>query len=316
MSDCHSEFISFDKTISLTKQEKERLMISRNSIEKRIRVHLDSINYYEPTFRGQGSFELGTIVRPVSGRYDLDLGVYFEELCGHPRDWPTTETVHKHLANSVRGKTSIKPIDKGSCVRVIYKSPYKNNADLAYHIDLPIYAYRKLFWSDEVKTVIGFKGKKQWSEYSSPEDFEDWFESKSYLNEDDPNQLRRLVKYLKSWKTVQPKSPKIPDGMILTTLMGKNYQPHERDDIAFYNTVLEFYNRIFCIFRVIKPVEPYNNLAQELSGFQKRNFKKRISSLLGNSQRAIDTERHYEALKFWKKVFKDRFVSTKKLKVK
>lgn len=316
MSNCHKEFIALNKTISLSNQERTKLLTSRNAVEKRIRNYLAAIKYYTPTFKEQGSFSMNTIVRPISGRYDLDLGIYFKELHGHPRDWPTTETIHKHIVDSVRGQTSIKPKDKNPCVRLIYKSPYQNNVDLAYHIDLPIYAYRKSFWSGEVNTVIGFKGEKQWSEYSSPEDFEKWFETQSNLNKKDPNQLRRLVKYLKAWKSVQPKSPKIPDGMVLTVLMGKNYQPHERDDIAFYNTVLEFYERIWWMFSVIKPVEPKNDLAEDLISPQKKNFKKRIKSLLRNGKKAIDAEKHNEAIRFWKKVFKYRFVETENLKVR
>lgn len=316
MSDCHEDFLRFNKSISLSKEERSKLLTSRNAVEKRIRNYLSSIKYYTPTFREQGSFAMNTIVRPISGRYDLDLGVYFEELKGNPKNWPTTETVHRHIANSVRGQTSIRPIDKGPCIRVIYKSPYQNNVDLAYHIDLPVYAYRTSLWTDEIKTVIGFKGEKQWSEYSSPADFEKWFENQSSLNSNDSNQLRRLVKYFKAWKSVQPKSPKIPDGMLLTVLMAKNYEPDERDDIAFYNTVVTFYNKIWWWFSVTKPTDPKNDLAEELSDLQKSNFKKRIKTLIDNGEKAIDSSKHEESIKLWKSVFKSRFVVPEKLVIR
>jgi len=187
---------------------------------------------------------------------------------------------------------------------------------LAYHIDLPVYAYRTSFWTDEIKTVIGFKGEKQWSEYSSPADFEKWFENQSSLNSTDSNQLRRLVKYLKAWKSVQPKSPKIPDGMLLTVLMAKNYEPDERDDIAFYNTVVAFYNRMWWWFSVTKPTDPENDLAEELSDLQKSNFKKRIKNLIDNGEKAIDSSKHEESKKLWKSVFKSRFVVPEKLVIR
>jgi len=251
---------------------------------------------------------MDTIIRPISGRYDLDLGVYFSDLTGNPKDWPRTETIHRHIADAVRGQTSIKPIDKAPCVRLIYKSPYPDNSDLSYHIDLPVYAYKKSFWNSEIQTVIGYKGEKQWSELSNPSQFQSWFTAQANLNVNDPKQLNRIVKYLKAWKSVQPKSPKIPDGMLLTVLMAKNYQPDLRDDISFYKTIKAFYNRVWWMFSVIKPVEPKNDLAEELTKSQRSNFLKRIKKLMELSKKAIETQDDNYALKIWNQVFRKRFI--------
>lgn len=307
MANCHEQFLRFNKAISLTEQEKKKLIGSRNSVSSKIKTHLKSINYYKPVFREQGSFKMGTIIRPRSGRYDLDLGIYFPELKGNPSDWPKTETIHKHIVEAISGHTSLKPIDKSSCIRLIYKSPYSNNIDLSYHIDLPIYGYKESFWTSEVKTVIGFKGERQWSEYSSPMEFQKWFEEKSNLNYEDTNQLRRLVQYLKAWKDNQQTSPKMPDGMILTVLAAKNYEPHDRDDIALYNMVVEFYYRLWWWFSVTKPVEPNNDLAEKLTRKQERNFLTRAKKLLNLGSKAIDEKSQSKSVDTWVRIFGERF---------
>ena len=202
--------------------------------------------------------------------------------------------------------TTIRPIDKKSCVRLVYKSPYSNATDLSYHIDLPVYGYKTNIWG-ETTIVIGFKGQEQWSEESNPDRFQSWFQGRCNLNRSDPQQLKRIIKYLKGWKDKNPNYPKLPDGMVLTVLAGKNYEPHSRDDISLFNTVLQFYNKIYWWFSVIKPVEPENNLVEDLSYTQKQNFKERISKMIDRMGKAIDEEDHVKSLKIWSTIFGDRF---------
>ena len=103
MSDCHKELLNFSNTLSLSDSEVERLRASRDAVAKKIHNYFLYKNNWKPEFKGQGSFTMGTIIRPLSGSYDLDLGVYFSELTGRPSNWPTTETIHKHIVNSVSG---------------------------------------------------------------------------------------------------------------------------------------------------------------------------------------------------------------------
>lgn len=315
MINCHNDFMKFNMAISLTANEKRKLETSRDAIANKIDRHFREKGYQSPKFIGQGSFSMNTSIRPLEGYYDLDLGVYLTGLKGDPEDWPRTETIHQLIYRAIEGHTSIKPISKSSCVRVIYRSPYVNNEDISYHIDLPVYAFKKSFWSEEVKTVIGFKGDKQWSEYSNPKDFINWFQGKCNQNRKDSEQLKRVVKYLKAWKDNLPKSPKMPSGMILTVLAAKNYKQDLRDDIAFINTVKEFEYRLKWLFQIIKPVEPENDLSESLSDREEENFMQRVDSLIAISEDAIGAQKYEQSIGKWSRIFGPRFTNNNKNKL-
>lgn len=66
-------------------------------------------------------------------------------ICPDQAKWPTPETVHNWLVKATDGHTNEKPIDKKTCVRVVYAGQY--------HVDLPAYAE---FLSDY---LLGFATK-------------------------------------------------------------------------------------------------------------------------------------------------------------
>jgi hypothetical protein len=307
MSNCHEDFIRMNVRVSLTEREKQKLRTSRDAIASRIKNHFKSKGYNMPDFKGQGSFSMDTGIRPTTGFYDLDLGVYLKGLGTDANEWPTTETIHNLIFNAVNGQTSIKPIKKSTCVRVVYKSPYVDNNDLSYHIDLPVYAYKKSFWSDEIKTVIALKGDRQWSENSDPSKFTEWFFECCKKNRNDPEQLKRIVKYLKTWKDNMPEYPKMPSGMILTVLAAKNFQPHSRDDVSLIETIKVFYNLLDWLFQIMKPVEPFNDLAKSISENEEDNFMERTEKLIELGEKAIQSNSIQKSKAIWARVFGDRF---------
>jgi hypothetical protein len=307
MSDCHNDFLKLNSAISLNEGEKQKLRTSRDAIASKIKNHFKSKGYSVPEFKGQGSFSMNTSVRPTSGYYDLDLGVYLKGLGTDPDDWPRTESIHNLIFNAVDGHTSITPIRKSTCVRVVYKSPYIDKGDLSYHIDLPVYAYKESFWSEEVKTVIALKGDRQWSEYSDPAKFTSWFFDCCKANTYDQDQLKRLVKYLKTWKDHTPEYPKMPSGMILTVLAAKNFKPGKRDDVSFIETVKNFFNLLEWRFSIEKPVEPFNNLAKGMTDNEIDNFMERMEKLLELGEKAIATTNYQTSKAIWARGFGERF---------
>ncbi len=307
MSNCHEDFLRMNISVSLTEREKKKLRISRDAIGSRIKNHFKSKGYMMPDFKGQGSFSMDTGIRPTTGFYDLDLGVYLKGLGTDPDQWPTTETIHNLIFNAVNGQTSIRPIKKSTCVRVVYKSPYIDKDDLSYHIDLPVYAYKESFWSDEIKTVIALKGDRQWSENSDPSKFTEWFFDCCKKTRSDPEQLKRIVKYLKTWKDNMPEYPRMPSGMILTVLAAKNFQPHSRDDISFIETIKVFYNLLEWLFQIMKPVEPFNDLANAMTDNEIENFMSRTKNLIELGGKALAGTNHKTSRAIWSTFFGDRF---------
>ncbi|KKL84238.1 hypothetical protein LCGC14_1966690, partial [marine sediment metagenome] len=65
MADCSNEFSEFHETIKLTATKRQSLRHSRDAIRDRIKAHFgDDMETEAPSFRGQGSYAMATIVNP------------------------------------------------------------------------------------------------------------------------------------------------------------------------------------------------------------------------------------------------------------
>jgi Second Messenger Oligonucleotide or Dinucleotide Synthetase domain len=129
MADCHSLFLSFNSIIALNSTHKAKLRTSRNAIRERIRRYFrDKQNGFFPKFHGQGSFMMNTIIDPLDGEFDVDDGIYF---IVDEKPSQSVGTFHSWICTAVNGHTQQKPIDKITCVRLVYAGQY--------HLDLPIY---------------------------------------------------------------------------------------------------------------------------------------------------------------------------------
>jgi len=307
MCNCHRLFTEFNKAISLNARERRKLELSRDAIKRKIASHFKTKGYDAPEFIGQGSFTMGTSIRPLKGYYDLDMGVCLHGLGTDSDDWPKTETIHNLIYNAVAGHTSIKPVRKLACIRVVYKSPYMDQGEISYHIDLPVYAIEDSFWNGQ-RMVIGFRGDKQWSESSDLEAFAKWFLTRCQTNLRDRDQLKRIVKYLKAWKENQPTYPKLPSGMILTVLAAKNFKPDTRDDVALIKTVEEFNYLLGWMFSIKKPTVPESNLAEFMTDPEIDNFMSRLEKFAKIGRAALESKGQKQSAKYWQQLFGSRFL--------
>lgn len=307
MADCTDNFSGFNKTISLLPVERNYLRKARRVITDRIRTNFKSrkqIPAFE--FKVQGSYSMGTIVRPLEGDFDLDLGIYFKFPSNNRSEWPIPQTVSGWVLDALKNQTSTTPENKTSCVRVSYK-PVVPGKDYGYHIDIPIYG-RYTGSMRKSHTVIGFNDERQWDEHSDPTGFTDWFNEKCSKNKDDGKQLVRLVRYLKAWKDFQTGAVNMPSGMIMTVLAGKNYYPKVRDDITLYKMLDEIYFRLWWGFWIEKPTAPENNLVKGISDRKREYFMERLKEFKDDAYTAIHSDSKEEAMKLWRKHFGDRFI--------
>lgn len=136
MANLHNEFITFSNEISLSSAQKEELRTSRDSVRDHIRKWMRDKKGISVKFYLQGSYAMHTAVKPINeGEYDIDDGVYLTDYYDmQDENLPSCETVHDWIKQAVKDQTSTDPIDKNTCVRVVYKH--------GYHIDLPIYILR------------------------------------------------------------------------------------------------------------------------------------------------------------------------------
>jgi hypothetical protein len=327
MANSHSLFQNYNQAIKLPDEDREKLKIARNSLRERMKsAYLKLPEKDKKThsieFQSQGSFVMDTIIRPHETDFDLDDGVYFQgSLTEEQRN--DTQIFHDLIIRAVDRNNEIEDvIDKPTCVRVIYDKEYEGR-NLGFHIDLPIYYAENLDTPELAHTEDG------WIE-SSPVEFIAWFEEKTesgfqkvYLLESlkyaEPYekwlsdvrkkdcQLRRIVRYLKSWADLKRKE--MPCGIIMSILAANNYIKNDRDDIALRDTLVEINNDLeennFTCYRPTpkKEEDLFASTPQE----EKDYFKRALESFISSANQAIASPNPKEACLKWKKHLGERF---------
>ncbi|WP_410511765.1 CBASS cGAMP synthase [Paenibacillus sp. BR2-3] len=290
MSDCHDLFTAFHEKIYLHSDKKKSLRSSRNAIRSKIRKYFkDTLKLTEPKFYGQGSYMMNTTINPIDEEYDIDDGIYLQHLEDvDGDDWPTPSTVHNWVIEAVDGHTDTDPLDKNTCVRVIYKAEY--------HVDLPIYVMQ----GDHPKLAHKNKG---WID-SDPKLLTEWFNNEV---SEKGNQLKRIVRYLKAWKDYKNSDPKLPSGMILTILAANHYVEDDQDDAAFAATAKAIHQALSESFSLSRPVFPSEELIADWSTTKQDNFLNKLDSLIKKAGQALEQNDKAKAAGKWIDVFGDRF---------
>lgn len=287
MADLNKLFVEFNDKITLSSSKKENLRTGRDALRKKIKDKFSEKERKNPKFCGQGSYMMKTTTNPIDGEYDLDDGVYIQGYSDKEIDeWPSTSTVHAWIKDAVDGHTSTSPVDKNTCVRVIYVNDY--------HIDLPAYIIK-----DDVAYLAH---KKDGWVVSDPKAFTDWFVGKVTENGE---QLRSLVKYLKAWKEYQNIDLK---GIAVTILVGENYYSYDnRDDLSLLGTLSNIIETLDEDFKCVKPVAPNENIFDGYSETKKNSILSGLKNLRNSLQEAINKEDEKEASDIMIKCFGDRF---------
>ena len=304
MADCHDLFEQFYGEIKLSHSQLDYLKQARNALRKKVREHFDEMEYIRPKFCGQGSYAMSTIINPLDEEYDIDDGVYLQNLDEQDMGrWPSPSTVHKWIYEAAKGHTDEDPVDKRTCIRVAYSGHY--------HVDLPIYGeYDEGFYLAE-------KGAKGWHP-SDPKALTDWF-VKQVRGKGE--QLRRIVRYFKAWGDYQSRRCTLPSGLILTILSVRNFEAGgskttERDDAVFGKTVKNVYVQISRSFRICNPIDEEEVLSERLTEPQKKNFKRLLSVLREAAGAALREDSEKAACKIWKAELGDKFPNCDDVKEK
>lgn len=288
MSDCHDLFKKFYKEINL--KEKDNLKKARDAIRNKIKNYFQNeLKKKKPRFYIQGSYAMNTIVKPIDKEYDIDDGVYIDDL--DLNNLPSPATVHNWIYKAVENHTKEKPIDKNCCIRVKYTGQY--------HVDLPIYTM-----ANGGYPLLADKSERGWHK-SDPKELSDWFQDNIKQKGE---QLRRIVQYSKAWSDYQAKKDrKFTNGLILTVLCVNHYNSYERDDTSFASTIKSIYDNLQINPIVLNPVDASEKLSDRLSDKQLDNFLAKLSSLLDNANDAIKKEDKETSSKIWHNEFGDRF---------
>ena len=285
----HDNYRKFNASITLSSDKKGKLKRSRNAVRYDIRTYFrESLNDKAPRFHQQGSIAMGTTVNPLNGDYDIDDGVYLQNLAEHKADWPSVDKVRGWLIEATKDRTSEPPQNKRNCVRVRYKD--------GYHVDLPSYG------EEDSKYYLSQKTPAPEWVLSDPKEFTDWFLNKIGIHGE---QLRSCVKYLKAWADF--KSIEFP-GIAVTILAAEEFSGNiDRDDLAMKNTVRNILIRLKCSRIISKPVFPYDDVLSSMSDPQIETLLEYLETLLAKLNEAYEEEDEEDAARILQRQYGDRF---------
>lgn len=293
MADCNDLFDKYHDAIKLTSTKRDYLKTSRDAVRDKIRNHFkNALKVNIPKFHGQGSYMTRTIVNPLDREFDIDDGVYLQNLSTDKSKWETPEKVHSWIVAATDGHTNEKPIDKNRCVRVRYANKY--------HIDLPIYCM------DGDKPYLAEKGTEGWH-VSDPKALIVWFNG---VIKSRGEQLRRIIRYFKAWADYQEQngSEKMPSGVTLTVLACQQFESStDHDDSSLVGTARKIVTILEFSKVITRPVDPFDDLAKDLSQKQIDNFIKKLQTLRDVGGEAIKETSKTKASEKWQRLLGDRF---------
>lgn len=288
MADINNLFSGFSDRISLSKTKSDNLKRGRDALREKIIKWFNDNGKQAPSFCWQGSFAMKTTVNPIGdAEYDLDDGIYLDGYSSEDMsEWPATSTVHSWIKSAVTGHTQEDPVDKDTCVRVVYAS--------GYHIDYPVYILK----DDSAYLAHKTKG---WV-LSDPKAFKEWFIQNV---KDEGEQLRSLVKYLKAWKDFKSISLK---GIEITILATDNFNIYEgRDEKSLRDTVYSIISSLEADFSCAKPVAPGEDLFEGATDTKKEDIIGALSDLKDKLDLAIEEKDPKIASDYMISVLGDRF---------
>jgi len=302
VANVQTQFNAFNTTIRLGRFEEEQtLRDKRNVLRARLEEKLPGVfkwhgeDVLSPTFADQGSYEMGTGVKPLNGRdYDIDQGVYFEV----PTSAYESVQLKGRVFEALEGHTPRVEVRR-SCVTVFYEE----NSNPLYRVDLAVYSSGDA--NPDGKDYLA-RGKvnsgpefRTW-DMSSPGTLKETLFSK-FSSEDGRNQYRHVVRYLKRWKDVQFRATGLgaPRGIALTVIAHHyGHFPHYTDPVAMAQVddlaaLIQVVDGAIAAFvttwdpatssfnhrlTVRLPVEPWSDLCERMTDLQMEHFYNKLLS--------------------------------------
>jgi hypothetical protein len=331
MANLQTQFTKFHDNIKLGRfSEEATLREKRDAVLKKLKSGLktvfDAKNEDVPSYTtlDQGSYAMGTGIKPLNGDFDIDIAVMFDIAKSEHgpvvvKTW-VLDAVDEHTGH-VELKTS--------CVTV----QYQNKGEAIYHVDLGVLSSADS--NSDGKSYIA-KGRiaaldenKIWKE-SNPALLEDTLMGR--FTGDDKKQFIRCIRYLKRWKDknfASASSNGRPSGIALTVLAYHFFQPastqapltfaRQDDDLTAMSSWISALrsnfvyawdtdaNSLYWRLSAKLPIAPCDDLLAKMSRIQMDDFKERLDSLSEALDNAISEVDPTSASEKLVKVFGDDF---------
>lgn len=293
---------SFDKFLTDTVNLNQTRVDAVTSGVEAVRNFLENNELFSDLFKDvspQGSYQQGTIIKPVSVEKDFDVDVLFE--MEEVPEWEPKEylsKLHGEFKKTDRYKDIVDRRGKSRCVTLDYESDF--------HIDIV-----PCILENGMHKIMN-KNENQFED-TDADGYAQWFSRKNVITE--KNYLVkavRLVKYLRDIKqTFTAKS------VILTTLLGNQvYDSDERD--TYYpdlpTALKTLLNRLDTYLQVNPSMPNIVNPSLSTESFNRHwdqdkysNFREKIHDYRVKVDEAYDSGDGEDSLKKWRNVFGDDF---------
>ena len=276
--------------VDLNKARRERLSRGKRGVSEHLSRNLTGFLKTEM----QGSFALGTIIRPTRGReYDLDMLVFMESVRSKAsKDY--IEEVYRAMMASKTYADKVKM--RKRCVEVDYAGEF--------HMDIvPC-----------VKKRDGLYICNRHTNKPEPTDgtgFREWFNRKSKVTHGNLKRVARLLKYLRDHKRTFT-APSI----LLMTLIGNAVR--NNDDGSRFRTLPDalktIMNRVNRFLqanrkqpRISNPALPGEYFSRDWNRASYRNFRNMFASYAKRINHAFDESDHARSVTAWRGLFGDDF---------
>lgn len=306
-----SLFMRFHEAIQLKRfDENAELREKRDRILKRLRDNLSvSFDWFN-----QGSYAMGTGIRPLDDDYDIDIGIILNNvtLSSNPyRDRSRDidlKTIKGWVYTAVESHTS--EVDwKRPCITVSYKEAGK----IIYHVDLAVMVRA----AQNPEQLYLAQGKQ----YESPSTCEWQLDDRQGFIDaierkcagEDGAQFRRVVRYLKRWKDENfPKNGHAaPTGLSLTVAAYYAFSPYRTtdyhgrtsyDDLSAILAVVNWlrgsfsqtwntssYGSVLHTLNLTFPFAPKDDVFGKMTQQQQEEFYQRLGQFIANLEQAKNT---------------------------
>ena len=273
-----SEFERFHRNILLEDNEHYAKVRSARDQVLRVLQNAKSVGSPWTTFEpfNSGSYAMGTGIRPISGEYDIDIGLVFNTR-PTPEAWYLKRTAYLALQQA-----GYKPNWQRPCISVSFSH---------FHIDMSICC------RESESRLFLAEGKQHDAEARwRPDGMESFVQMiKTHPNSSDCHQFRRIVRYLKRWKDIHfsENGMQGPVGLALTVMGYRWFAPQPGDDFKALRIVVQQAVNFFQQgnTELLFPYEPKDNLLRKLKGNQVRQLQSRFEQLHAWLKDASDYQR-------------------------
>lgn len=275
--------------VNLNKQRKERLHRGRRGVSEHLSRNLPGFLKTEM----QGSFALGTIIRPTNGReYDLDMLV-FREFDRSKTSKDYIEEVHRTMKANKTYADMVKM--RKRCVEVNYAGEFHMDIVPCVKIRGELHICNRQTNKFEITDGTGFR---------------EWFNRKNKVTHGNLKRVARLLKYLRDYKRTFT-APSI----LLTTLIGNAVR--DGDDGSEFRTLPDALkvvtNRINDFLkpgskpRIFNPALRKEDFSRDWDSTRYRNFRNRFNGYAKRINNAFAESDPARSVSAWRGLFGDDF---------